>query len=199
MNPVKSTSPFISDERLFASSKANVEKCFRLKEQLPSQVFQEGFIRFEFEEFDWAMSSEFWLSIQDLSRFSGDESCLVAVLDPHPSDYYKKEFGFFNWANLPVSASPDEYWSLLNQHPDGSPADSLLANSEKIVWLPQSGKWAVWGVRSSEVCILGWREAAAPVVWHDVDWALKTAVPNCFRDRVVPQDFAERLRKNYAA
>lgn len=192
------SSPFITDHRLFASCKAEVEKACRLDEQLPGQVFHESFIRFAFEEFDWAMSSEFWSAIREFSRSSGDEACLIAVLDPHPVSYYKKEFGFFNWAILPLSISADEYWSFLNWHPDGSPADSLLANAEKVVWLPPSGKWAVWGERSLEVCVLGCREYARHTTWHDVDWALRTAVPKCFRDGVVPQEFVIRLRQNYA-
>ncbi|WP_077732634.1 MULTISPECIES: hypothetical protein [unclassified Methylocaldum] len=193
------TSTFIADDQTFAAYKAEVEKCCRIEARLPEQVFREGFSRFAFEEFDWAMSATFWPAIQALCRSCGDVSLLVAVLDPDPTDYYKNEFGFFNWAVLPVSASADEYWNLLNQYPDESPADSLLANSEKVVWLAQSGKWAVWGERSLEVCILGCRESVQHGLGHDVEWALKTAMPNCFRERVVPPEYAERLRQNYGA
>lgn len=190
---------FVSDHQHFAAYKLQVEGCFQTEASLPTKVFRDEFSRFRFEEFDWAMSSEFWPAMQALCRSSGDTTLLLAVLDPDPLNYYVKEFGYFNWAKLPISASSEEYWELLNQHPEQSPADSLLVNSEKIIWLPPSGEWAIWGERSFEVCVLGCREPNQGDSWHDVDWALETAIPNAFRNKVVPLDFAEKLRRNYGA
>lgn len=189
---------FISNTRMFADCKDRIERCCRTKANLPMQVFQEGVTFFGFEEFDWTMSSEFWTTVQSLCIGSGDESCLIAVLDPHPIDYFHKEFGYFNWAVLPVSASSEKYWDLLNRHPVESPADSIVSNSEKVIWLPASGKWAIWGERSFGMCVLGCHESVERCAWHDVDWALKYALPNCFRGRTVPQEFADCLRLNYS-
>lgn len=191
------TGSFITDSEQFASCKSHLERCCRIGASLPTQVFRECFTRFGFEEFDWAMSPEFWLEIQRLCGNFGDTSLLMAVLEPEPTSYYKKEFGYFNWAILPLSASPAGYADLLKQHPAESPADSVLANSEKVVWLAQSGKWAVWGERSLEVCVLACPQQLSECRWHDVDWALKTALPNAFLDGKVPPDFAESLRRNY--
>lgn len=193
-----STASFIKDSHCFSVYKKRVDTCFQIKASLPSQVFKEGFVRFGFEEFDWAMSSKFWPTIQALCQTSGDTSLLLAVLEPDPTNYYKKEFGYFNWVTFSMSASPEEYWDILNRCPDGSPADSLLINSEKVVWLPQSGKWAIWGERSVEVCILGCRRPGY-FGWHDVDWALEVAMPNAFRNRMIPPEYAERFRCNYRA
>jgi hypothetical protein len=193
-----SITSFIKDSHQFAAYRKQVDACFHIKASLPSQVFREKFIRFGFEEFDWVMSSKFWSTIQALCQTSDDTSLLLAVLEPDPTNYYKKEFGYFNWATFSTSASPEEYWDILNRCPDGSPADSLLANSEKVVWLPQSGKWAIWGERSVEVCILGC-QTSEYCGWHSVDWAVEVAMPSAFRDGIIPPEYAERFRRNYGA
>jgi hypothetical protein len=188
---------FIRDTQAFEVGKQEIEKTFLINECLPERVFREDFGWFAFEEFDWAMSGEFWPVIQELAQASGDTSLLMAVLDPEPEDYFKKEFGYYNWANIPISASRDDYWELLNAHPESSPADSFLANSEKVVWLSHSAKWAIWGERSYGVCVLAACERMQIGSWHDVDWALKHYLPNSFKNRVVPAEFAASLRLNF--
>lgn len=196
---MKSASLFIRDTRAFEVNKQEIEKTFLINECLPERVFHEDFRWFAFEEFDWAMSGEFWLVIQELTQASGDTSLLMAVLDPEPEGYFKKEFGYYNWANISVSASRDDYWELLNAHPESSPADSFLANSEKVIWLPHSAKWAIWGERSYGVCVLAAHECMQIGSWHDVDWALKNYFPNSFKNCVVPAEFAASLRLHFAS
>lgn len=191
---------FIQDAQRFNESRKDIEKSFLTDRSLPDQVFYSDFKWFAFEEFDWAMSgTDFWAAIQRLAQASGDTSLLMAVLDPEPESYFKKEFGYYNWANIPISASRDDYWELLNAHPESSPADSFLANSEKVVWLPHSAKWAIWGERSYGVCVLAVCERMQIGSWHDVDWALKTCLPYSFKNRVVPAEFAASLRLNFGA
>lgn len=187
---------FIRDAHAFEESKREIEKTFLTNEGLPGRVFRRDFRWFAFEEFDWAMSGEFWPVIQELAQASGDTSLLMAVLDPEPEGYFKKEFGYYNWANIPISASRDNYWELLNAHPESSPADSFLVNSEKVVWLPHSAKWAIWGERSYGVCVLAVRERMQIGSWHSVDWALEICM-NSFKNRVVPAEFAASLRLNF--
>lgn len=188
---------FLDDFERFAIRKRDVEACFCIGKSLPERVFNESLSYFRFEEFDWAMSAEFWPSVQTLCQSSGDASILIAVLEPDPLNYYKKEFGYFNWAELPIVASSEDYWALLNHCPDESPADSLLANSEKVVWLPPSKKWAIWGERSFEVCVLGGQEPTTLDLWNDIEWALETGMPNAFAHRILPVGFGEQLRQNY--
>lgn len=192
------SSLFVRDTLVFADSMEMVERTFSTEEHIPSQVFRRGFNWFAFEEFDWSMSDGFWSFIQDLARSTGDASLLMAVLDPEPEHYFKKEFGYYNWADIPVSASSDDYWELLNSHPEDSPADSFLVNSERVIWLPRSAKWAVWGERSYGVCVLATRERMQIGSWRDIDWALKYYFPNAFKDRIVPPEFIASLRLNYS-
>ena len=193
---------FLTDVAIFESSHREIENRFYLDATLPDQVFRDGFESFAFEAFDWVMGAKFWRVIQKLANVSGDGSLLLAVLDPDPSSYYKKEFGYYNWANIPVSFSSHEYWNLINEYPNASPADCLLVNSEKVIWLPKSGKWAIWGERSYEVCVIGCRKEILSGSLNDLkdlEWALEAAVCYCFRDCIVPRDFAEKLRTNYGS
>jgi len=189
---------FIQDTERFAKWKTQVEDCFHIERSLPEQVFAANMTHFRFEEFDWVMSSNFWPQVQNLCERFGDSSLLIAVLDPDPLKYYKNEFGHVNWAEISACASSEDYWDMLNHFPKGCPADSLIANSEKIVWLPPSGMWAVWGERSYEVSVLGSQITKISHLWNDVEWALKTALPYAFVDGVVPADFAEQLRHNFS-
>lgn len=188
----------IKDAAAFKTNMTELKRLFHVNASLPEQVFASGFNRFAFEEFDWAMSDSFWPAIQELAASSQDSSLLMAVLDPDPEGYYMKEFGYYNWARVPVAVSSEDYWALLEEYPDASPADSFLVNSEKIIWLPQSANWAVWGQRSYGVCVLGCREHLPVDSWHTVEWALDY-MANCFQNRIVPSDFAAKLRLNFGA
>ncbi len=188
---------FIRDDEGFEKNKKQVEETMATKEGLPNQIFGRDFSWFAFEEFDWAMSDEFWTALQEMACVSGDSSVLMAVLDPDPKSYFKNEFGYYNWAEIPVSSSKDDYWNVLNAHPESSLADSILFNSEKVVWLPRSGKWAVWGERSYGVCVLGSYEHVENGPWRDVEWALANCFANNFTSRIVPAEFATLLRRNF--
>lgn len=188
---------FLENSDQFEFFRFAVENCLQIKASIPEKVFQNDFRYFYFEEFDWAMSANFWPYLQKLCQHSGDSSLLVSVLDPDPITYYKKEFGYYNWAVLPALASSDDYWALLNHFPEDSPADSLLANSEKVSWLPASRKWAVWGERRYATCILGYRKQEIFDSWNDVEWALETTIPNAFLNGVIPLEFIEKFRRNY--
>ncbi|MDA8140412.1 MAG: hypothetical protein M0036_17330 [Desulfobacteraceae bacterium] len=190
---------FINDFQQFSECKANLERSCHIEKQFPAQVFMKKFNRFVFEEFDWAMSEKCWSTLQDLARKSGDKSLIISVLEPDPVDYYKKTFGCYNWAIISSSCTSDEYWMLLNHHPEESPADSMLSNSERVVWAARSGAWALWGERSLEICVLACSEINVGefATWHDVDWVLYDILPGRFRDRVVPAEFIKQFRENY--
>jgi len=193
---------FINSTGAFKEREALIRNAVRVHRSLPEQVFNDRFRRFLFEEFDWCMSSEFWLSLQELARESCDTIVLLAVLDPDPNDYFLKEFGYFNWADLPISMSASDYWDLLNAHPKDCAADSVLANSERVVWLPHSGKWAIWGERNRGVCVLATRtpelfEGLSHGSWRKSDEALNGLLANGFDGRVVPSGFAEKFRFSF--
>lgn len=187
---------FVRGETEFAIVRKLVGECFSESTHLPEQVFSPEFVDFSFEEFDWAMSSDFAKSINILCSSSGDDSCFMLVTDPDPVDYFKREFDWFGCLDVPAKIKGDEYWSLLSDHPWGEAADSMLANSEKLVWVPRSRSWAIWGARESGLVVLAKRNKHG-ISWNDASWALNSVLPNSFRTRIVPAEFKEKLLRNF--
>ena len=130
-----------------------LDQAIDLRKSLPQQVFQPQFSKFMFCEFDFAMSAEFWSLLQALSSPTAHDSVLVAVLQPDPTKYFYQEFRGYSFFTLPTSASSDAYWNTLQIGPDGSPADAPLYNSEIVVWLPKTLRWAIWGQRKIGICV----------------------------------------------
>lgn len=186
----------IRNESTFLNASSDIRKSFHVNQSFPKNPFLNFYENFSFEEFDWTLCDEFWTNIQNIALQSGDKYLLMAVLDPDPVRYYKNEFGYYNWSIIPTSASKNEYWKFLNNHPEESPADAIFINSEKIVWLPQSRNWAIWGERSYELCVLGHRKDIEINTWKDINWALES-IANCFRNGIVPREFSDSLRKNF--
>lgn len=58
----------IKDEKEYYDMFNLVSKVFNLDQELPGQVFKANFQDFHFEEFDWALSGEFWDVIQTLAK-----------------------------------------------------------------------------------------------------------------------------------
>lgn len=189
---------FVSNEELFYSFKSIVEECFLTKAQLPDQVFRPGFDNFSFDEFDWAMSGDFWPVLQSLCLSSGDDSCLIAVIDPDPVGYFKYNFDLFSWINISMDIDQRDYWDLLNKCPNDNKADSILANSEKVVWVPKSKSWAIWGERSSGLLVLGKKHLSEGGEWNGARWVLSSVAPNIFRNRIVPEEFEKKLLANFS-
>ncbi|MDG0875585.1 hypothetical protein L5D93_25445 [Paenibacillus thiaminolyticus] len=169
--------------------------------RMPDQVFRDCFNKFRFEEFDWAMSADFWPFLQEIADKSHDPYIVMGVIEPSPTDYFCKEFGCYNWFQLPVNMSGGDYWSVLELAPGGSPADALLFNSDVVVWLSPSKKWAIWGERTHGLCVLATRTIDSFQVnhsWRSADEALQGIIPMHFSNGIVPTDFAHTLRVNYS-
>jgi len=150
--------------------------------KLPENPFFATGLTYQFDEFDWTMSGEFWETVRSLSRQSLDDELLMAVLDPDPVSYFKSHFGCYGWVRLPVAMTNHQYWELINKAPTDSPADSILGVAERIAWVPQSKKWCIWGERESGLCIIGSSSNfdvsnAKGIEWA-VDWCKPWATAN---------------------
>ncbi|MGE0008773.1 MAG: hypothetical protein AB7S92_24735 [Parvibaculaceae bacterium] len=188
---------FIRDPRTFEEAHNAAAEVFALDLRLPEQVFRSSYTWFAFDEFLWTLSADFWSTIQELSAKSGDTSLTMAVLDPDPRRHSIKELGHYNWADMSVQISNDDYWDLLNEHPLDNSADCLLFNSETVAWFPRSAEWAIWGERVYGICVLGCRKSTTVNEWRDLTWALADGLPNNFGDLRLLRDFQNNLKKNY--
>lgn len=185
---------FIYEEKIFNNFKNIVQEVFLLKKAMSSGVFHSQFKNFYFEEFDYLMSGKSWKALQDLSSKTRVSSIFLCVLEPEPIDYFNN-FGYFNWINLPVTLTEKEYWEVLNVYPKDHSADSILFNSETVVWISSTLQWAIWGERSFEIGILG-SKSNLLIDWQNIDWALKR-MEISFKDRTIPKEFALNFQLNY--
>ncbi|AIZ60916.1 hypothetical protein NSQ10_12240 [Bacillus sp. FSL R5-0432] len=146
---------FIRSEEEFKSYQNLVDNVFDQNKMLPQQVFRKNFDCFLFQEFDWALSDDILPTIKELSNVTQDREFLTAVLQPDPTEYYLKEFGYYNWLKTSVNISDEDYVNALWTHPKGYIAGDIITNSNIVVWLSHSLQWAIWGDRDMEICIIG--------------------------------------------
>lgn len=206
------TVPPVKKQEEFGSLLQLLKSAVEIDQIMPHQVFNKQFGNFVFEQFYLAMSSEFWESvIQKLAIASGDTHVLVAVLDPDPVSYFYHEFGYYNWHKFPVNITGKEYWKTLETGPVDYPVDAVFFNSETVVWLPMSTKWAMWGERSRETVILAFADEQTRVAvidvlrnsidptspWERVQEALKYFLAPAFRDQI-PKEFSDMMIANYS-
>lgn len=197
---------FVSEIHEFKKLEKLVTDIFYTDRELPEQVFRKGFNNYMFEEFDWAMSDDFWSTIQNLAQHTKDDFIITTVLNPHPFDYYYKEFGYFNWAKIPINSTADDYFNILESGPSESPTDAMLFNSYTVAWFSPSMKWAIWGEREYGICVLAFKEFSKlsyslPFLktWRSIDdEAVMKWVGLNFREQKVPMEIANALHLNYS-
>jgi hypothetical protein len=194
-------STFIKDTNDFEEASRLVSNVCYDEERLPNQVFKVPFQNTVVLDFDHAMSYHFWDELEQFTDIFGDSYVIMAVLDPHPVNYYYNEFSQYNWCMLKKGTTADEYWNTLKQSPINSPADSILSNSEVVVWLPSSMKWALWGERSYGICVLGFSDDIDDYKgesWFTMDKAITDLVSLNFRNYTVPEEISSKLMKFYS-
>lgn len=163
---------FIADDSAFGRLRADLEVTVYPDLRLPEVPFKQSFRVLGFEEFDWAMSGEFWPVLQKLASQSGDQELVFAVLDPDPVNYFKAMFGYYNWAILPATLSSNDYWNFLNTDPTESPADSMLGNAQAVIFTVPSKRWLIWGERESGLCVLASAYGDTVPAWNNLDWVM---------------------------
>ena len=93
-----------------------IKSVFEIYKNISNQVFKKQFSSFMFEEFDWAMSADFWNSfLKPMGVISQDDRILMAVLDPDPLNYFYNEFGYYNFVKFPINISGNKYFEILEQ------------------------------------------------------------------------------------
>lgn len=72
---------FIADEGVFSSIRADLGSVVDVDIRLPMRPFRQPVDVVVFEEFDWALSGNFRLVLQNQALRSGDQELVFAVLD----------------------------------------------------------------------------------------------------------------------
>ncbi|MFK4305316.1 hypothetical protein ABH892_005501 [Paenibacillus sp. RC254] len=192
-------SKLISDKEKFEEAVNLVKRAFDHEKRLPEQIFNVPFQKTCVFDFDKAMSYSFWHELERLINLSNDPFILMAVLDPHPVDYFYKEFSRYNFFILSRDATADEYWKMIESSPEESPADAIVFNSEVVVWLSPSMKWAIWGERSYGICIVGLSEEISSYKSEScltIDTAISDLVSLNFGN-IIPDEVVSKLLLHY--
>jgi hypothetical protein len=194
---------FISNKEEFDTHSQIAKQIFNIHSNFPKQVFKEGYKNFLFEEFKWTLNEDFWELIKQLADTSCDDFILLAVIDPNPEKYFFHEFGFYNWAKIPIELMKENYYDLLACGPEESSADCILYNSTTIIWTVPSLKWGIWGDRDFEICVLGFNDnfqidyKIFQKPWMNIDFAVKYWLPITFKEKLVPKKFSDQIINNY--
>ncbi|WP_144486656.1 hypothetical protein [Bacillus pumilus] len=198
---------FIRSEKEFKFYQNLVDHVFDTNKEIPQQVFSKTFDCFLFQEFDWALSDEILPTIKELSFVTQDREFLTAVLQPDPTAYYLKEFGYYHWLKASVNISGEDYVNALWMHPKGSIADNILTNSNIVVWLSHSLQWAIWADRDMEICIIGMVSAKDSVKnrllkegWKPMDHSvLANWFEGLLKDQKTFNDYYTQMLSHYAS
>lgn len=177
----------------------------KTERRLPQQVFQGSLNHTSCFEFELFSGPEFWGLVQNIARTYADTRIVVAVTDPDPEGYFYKEFGEFGAVELDVDLDADGYFNSLAAFPDGWPVDSILQNSECLVWFGEGSRRLIWGERSVGIAILGTQDlldvqslarSAGAQVFTAPD-ALSNLISLNFRDERISEEWAREFLKNY--
>lgn len=195
----------IYEPQEFENIQRLIKSVFNTNQNLPQQVFSNDYSHFIFEEYDWAIYYEFWGVLQQLATASQDTHIITALLEPNPVTFFFKEFGYYSWFKLPTTLSEKEYGEMMNYGPKAKPDETLLYMSSVVAWVPLSKKWAIWGDRRYEVCILAFADQSIIMPnnslkgrWRPVKNALDELISLIFRHQQVPQEIADTFIKNYS-
>jgi hypothetical protein len=73
--------------------------------------------------------------------YSADSLVHYLVLSPDPVQYFHRLFRKYPLVEIRVGDSTDNYLSILNEDPGGSPADAVGTNWSACMILPPTRKW----------------------------------------------------------
>ncbi|MCP1461366.1 hypothetical protein J3D57_003336 [Bacillus amyloliquefaciens] len=139
--------------------------------------------------------------LKSLAHHHHDEFILMAVLtQPDDMNRFYEEFGYFNWLKIPLNITEDEYLSILTDYPKHSKNDSIMNIASRVVWASPTLKWAIYGERDFEICILGIdQEIAGKTLgsWRPLDDRVLDWVSVVFPDQIVSDEFQKKLAAHY--
>ncbi|AJC25577.1 hypothetical protein IGX41_04400 [Bacillus velezensis] len=192
---------FIKNTKKLAIFQSQIYSLFHENKTLPEQVFKQQKHYYLFEEFHWVLSEEGWEMLKSLAHHHHDEFILMAVLEqPDDMNRFHVEFGYFDWLKIPLNITEDEYLSILTDYPKHSKNDCIMNIASRVVWASPTLRWAIYGERDFEICILGIdQEIAGKTLgsWRPLDNLVLDWVSVVFPDQIVPDEFQKKLAAHY--
>jgi hypothetical protein len=111
---------------------------------------------------------------------------------------YKKH-GYYYFAKMPISFSKNDYEAVLTQEIGPNEDENILTLANKIVILPNSLSWMIYGERETELSVLGFNSS---MKYQDEGWLplgdeIFEQISVAFSNQTVPEPFKEKLFRNY--
>lgn len=132
---------------------------FYLEKTLPNQVFKEGFERFSFEIFHHIVEDAFWdKTLQPLCKKSGDQNIFFSIVDEGFSQELVERFNFYFASKISVNSSSRDYDNCIGATPKSDPSFIAFLGGDNFVFVPESGKWAIYADRGLDLCILAFKK-----------------------------------------
>src|SRR5690606_8599076 len=110
---------------------------------LPEQVFVRP-KEILFNHFYFMLDEESWSQLQYLAQKNNDQNIYVADVA-----ILKKK----NWSQndyiitLPININKEDYIEILDKN-------SIIVESEQIVWFSESTSWGIWAQRAWDLCLV---------------------------------------------
>ena len=133
---------------------------------LPDRVFRSAFKYFLFITFDDLHMDLFFNHIKQYLISVGEPAFWLATIYPDPRSYYFYHFGFYGTFEFLSSDNEDDYISALNYPKDS--ADALMYNSDLLIALSSSNKWAVFSSRDDDIAICGFSDRVQMEIFRSV-------------------------------
>ncbi|MED1017232.1 hypothetical protein [Bacillus atrophaeus] len=194
---------FIDHPKELKVYQSMINSLCHVDQTLPEQVFKQRKKYYLFEEFHWVLSDESWEMLRSLAHHYQDEFILMAVLDnPDQINQFYDDFEYFNWIKIPLHITAEEYLSILTDYPKHSKNDCIMNIASRVVWASPTLKWAIYGEREFEICILeiDHPDVGKPLAsWRPLDDVVLDWISVVFYNQIIPDEFKNKLINNYAS
>ena len=150
----------VCDNETFSVLSGECENVIDTKQRLPDFCFRRAFDRYFVIEHAYIYKKEFGDFLHDISSILEDRSVNYMTIDPHPVDYYYRNYSFFGLASFRPSTLAERYVPVMSR---GGHVDSFLSRGGDVgvLW----GSSQKWGILCDRV---SW-EIAVIAVSGDVD------------------------------
>ena len=184
-----------------------VKHAFSSGEMLPNDVFNRRFRFTLLADCERMMGPGLPKILHDRRFCDPEDTILMSVLEPDPVKGFYKYFGKINSILFKASISEDDYDDLRCLDP-GVPTDAIQFTADTLVWIPDYGRWAIWGERRGrEIAVIGFYDPAQADFllnedgyWIDAETAIREDFARApYRDQKAPEDFARALIENYGS
>lgn len=143
----------INMEKDFEIIEGNVDILIDKSKSFPENVFRGVMRYFLFITFDELTMPIFFNHLKIYLASTDETSFWVVAIDPNPRSYFASNYQFYGAFEFQITDDRDDYISALADYPQENPADALMHNSNILVVLSSSKKWAIFGSREADIAV----------------------------------------------